>query len=267
MKSIGILGCGWLGFPLAKFLKKKNYSIKVSSTNKEKNSIFKGFKLDPYVIKIHDDKIEGNLDFFNNLEILIISFPPKIKKNNKSKFDKKINLCLKQIEKNQIKKVLFISSISVYSELTGSVNENNLIKPIKNINDQLITSEKKLINNSKFKTTILRMGGLIGPGRHPVYSLINKNKILNPEGKINLIHLDDCINIIYNLILNFPGNEIFNCVCPYHPTKKEYYTSVAINKNLKLPDFDHSRSITRIVSSKKIINYLDYNFIRKNLSI
>ena len=31
MKSIGILGCGWLGFPLAKFLKKKNYSIKVSS--------------------------------------------------------------------------------------------------------------------------------------------------------------------------------------------------------------------------------------------
>ncbi len=41
MKSIGILGCGWLGFPLAKFLKKKNYSIKVSSTNKDKNSIFK----------------------------------------------------------------------------------------------------------------------------------------------------------------------------------------------------------------------------------
>ena len=80
MKSIGILGCGWLGFPLAKFLKKKNYSIKVSSTNMDKSSIFKGFKLDPYVIKIHDDKIEGNLDFFNNLEILIISFPPKIKK-------------------------------------------------------------------------------------------------------------------------------------------------------------------------------------------
>ena len=62
------------------------------------------------------------------------------------------------------------------------------------------------------------------------------------------------INIIYNLILNFPGNEIFNCVSPYHPTKKEYYTSVAIAKNLKLPDFDHSGSITRIVSSKKIIN-------------
>ena len=52
MESIGVLGCGWLGFPLAKFLKKKKYSVKVSSTSKNKNSIFKEFKLDPFVIKI-----------------------------------------------------------------------------------------------------------------------------------------------------------------------------------------------------------------------
>ena len=174
-------------------------------------------------------------------------------------------MCLKQIQKNKIKKVLFISSISVYRQLTGEVDENTYIKPTKNLNNQLIDSEKILIGNSKFKTTILRMGGLIGPGRHPVYSLVNKKKILNPEGKINLIHLDDCINIIYNLILNFPKNEIFNCVAPFHPSKKEYYSSIALDKKLKLPDFDYSKSITRTVSSKKIVNYLHYNFTRKKL--
>ena len=36
MHKIGILGCGWLGFPLAEILIKKGFDVKGTSTSLEK---------------------------------------------------------------------------------------------------------------------------------------------------------------------------------------------------------------------------------------
>ena len=54
---IGILGCGWLGLPLAKKLIKKNFLVKGSTTSINKIDELKENDIDPYLIHIYKTKI------------------------------------------------------------------------------------------------------------------------------------------------------------------------------------------------------------------
>ena len=51
-KQISILGCGWLGLPLAKHFISKNYEVKGSTTTQEKTQMLADNKISPYLIKL-----------------------------------------------------------------------------------------------------------------------------------------------------------------------------------------------------------------------
>ena len=79
-RKISILGCGWLGFPLAKKLIENGFSIKGSTTSEEKLVVLEANKIQSYIIALHEDKIIGNTaDFLNESEVLIIDIPPKLR--------------------------------------------------------------------------------------------------------------------------------------------------------------------------------------------
>ena len=115
---------------------------------------------------------------------------------------------------------------------------------------------------------ILRFGGLIGEDRHPIKFLAGRKNIENPNAPINLIHQEDCIGIILEILRQtqndkLNGNETFNAVTPFHPSRKEYYTQKAIDLNLALPEFN-SESLTfgKTISSTKIETVLKYTFAK-----
>lgn len=55
--------------------------------------------------------------------------------------------------------------------------------------------------------------------------------------------------------------ETFNGVNPAHPSKEDYYTKRAADKNLPLPEFDKNTiSKGKIVKTVKIGEKLDYSF-------
>jgi nucleoside-diphosphate-sugar epimerase len=127
--------------------------------------------------------------------------------------------------------------------------------------------EKILQSNTHFKTTIVRFGGLIGNDRHPIYFLAGRKNIENPDAPINLIHLEDCIGIIHE-ILRYAQNDnlVLNAVAPLHPSKREYYTQKAIELQLPLPEFEEKNKVTgKIISSEKIETYLNYKFQKPSL--
>ena len=59
MKQISILGCGWLGFPLAKSLLQKGYMVSGSTTSVEKISVLENAGITPFLIELSDVTIEG----------------------------------------------------------------------------------------------------------------------------------------------------------------------------------------------------------------
>jgi nucleoside-diphosphate-sugar epimerase len=267
-KNIAILGCGWLGFPLAKTLLESNYIVNGSTTSDEKLLILAENNINSFLISLNENQVVGDIDaFLVNVNILIIDIPPKLRGIVKENFVTKIENLIPFIEKAGIEKVIFVSSTSVYSDENKIVTEEDILKPDSEAGKQLLQVENILLENKNFKTTILRFGGLIGNDRNPIKMLTGRENVENPYAVINFIHQEDCINIILRIIeINEFSNEVYNAVAPFHPTRIDYYNKKALEYNLIPPKFNHDKSsIGKIVSSEKLMTKLNYNFSRLDL--
>jgi nucleoside-diphosphate-sugar epimerase len=267
MKQISILGCGWLGLPLAKILLENNFTVNGSTTSSNKLSILENSGIQSFLISLESDSISGNIDaFLKESSTLIIDIPPKLRGNSKEDFVGKIKTLIPFIEKSAIENVLFISSTSVFGEANLIVTEETIPNPDTESGKQLLETEHILQSNSNFKTTVLRFGGLIGDDRHPVRFLAGRTNLENPEAPINLIHQDDCIGIIIAILEQNSWNETYNAVAPFHPSRKEYYTQKAFDLGLSLPEFNSDMlSVGKTISSSKIENVLGYFFLKPKL--
>ena len=267
MTKISILGCGWLGLPLAKALVNNDYLVSGSTTSIEKVAVLENAGIEPFLIVLSENKTIGNLtEFLADSEILIIDVPPKLRGSETENFVSKIKNIIPFIEKLAVQKVLFISSTSVYNDESAFVTEETIAKPATESGKQLLETEQLLQSNINFKTTILRFGGLIGADRHPVNFLAGRENIEHPEAPINLIHLDDCIGIILKIIETDCWNKTFNAVAPYHPSRKNYYIQMAVDLNLPLPKFTtDSNANGKIILSDYLETVLKYTFTQPNL--
>ena len=240
--KISILGCGWLGFPLAKKLIEIGFEVKGSTTSEKKLALLKSYKIEPFLLELSETKISDSAtEFLYNSEILIINIPPGLRKINETTAEKtfvaKIKNLIPFIEKSTLKKVIFISSTSVYADTTAIsiVTEESVLQPDTESGKQLVEVENLLRNNFNFQTTIIRFGGLIGEDRNPIHMLAGKTNIPNPDAPINLIHQQDCIGIICEILKQNCWNEAFNAVAPNHAKRKNYYTEKAKQFHLTAP--------------------------------
>lgn len=270
MTQISLLGCGWLGLPLAKSLQENGFVVKGSTTSEGKMVTLKEAGVNPFLIQVTEEEVVGEMaSFLENSSLLLIDIPPKLRGNSTENFVKKIHNLIPFIENSSVTKVLFVSSTSVYADDNSTVvtvTESTIPNPDTEGGKQLLQVEKLLQNNANFETTVLRFGGLIGDDRHPIRFLAGRKNIENPYGPINLIHQNDCIGIILQILRRAQNNlldwnQTFNGVAPFHPTRKDYYTKKATELNLPLPEFDETQpSSGKIISSEKITQLLDYSF-------
>ena len=244
--NISILGCGWLGKALAESLISGNYNVKGSTTQTEKLSNLKALGITPFLINI--ENISQRIIDFLTADVLIIAITSK----NIDAFKKLIS----SIEKSDLKKIIFISSTSVYNLDNTTVRENTKTK-----NSPLAKIEQLLLNSTSFKTTILRFGGLFGYDREPGHFFKTNKPISNPEGYINFIHRDDCISIIKNLIEQDVFGEVFNVCADSHPTRRDFYKEQFKKVGRPEPVFDEdSENNYKIVDSGKLKAMLDFEF-------
>lgn len=262
--QISIIGCGWLGLPLAAELIKNGHRIKGSTTSADKLKLLEKEGIIPFVVSISEEGIEGDItDCLKDSEVLIINIPPGLRKHPEANFVKKMELLCSYVERSGIKNIIYVSSTSVYDEHPEMplITEQSPKDNASHSAQQLIGAEDMFRTNSHFETTILRFGGLIGPERHPAKYLSGKKDLKDPEGPVNLIHQDDCIGIVKSILKNNSWNTDFNAAAPQHPSRQLYYTEACKNQNLPVPHFDHSvPSRGKIISSKKVERILNYRF-------
>jgi len=261
-KRIGVIGCGWLGFPLAISLINQGYKVNGSTTSVEKIKLLDKEGILPFLLSLHEDGIKGDIsNFLKSIELLIVNIPPKLRAGNKENYVKKIQLLHSEIKKHTIKHVIFVSSTSIYGDLEGEVTEETIPKPNTESGKQLLAAEKIFKNDSKVETTIIRFGGLIGPNRHPITMLSRRQELPNGNHPINLIHLNDCIRILTAVLQNSWWNEVFNGVYPEHPSKEKYYTTEAKKRGLQIPDYKtNNPKKGKKVLSKSLLNVKKFKF-------
>jgi len=263
-KQISIIGCGWLGFDLAKSLIKEGYQIKGSTTTEDKLIKLENANIEAYHIQLNKDGIRGNyIDFLKGSESVIINIPPGLRRNPNKNHVAEIQHLMDAITSQNIKNIIYISSTSVFKDDTNfpTYNADSVPNATSNNSKQLITIENMLKENTNFSTTIIRFGGLFNAQRHPAMYLAGRTNLSNPKAPVNLIHKEDCINIITLILKHNIWNEVFNAAHPNHPTKKGYYTSYCKKHQLDLPKFnDAEKNEGKIIESTKLEQLLTYSF-------
>ena len=248
--DVSVLGCGWLGKSLAISLIEKGFSVNGSTTSQDKIDDLKSVGISPFLVDISLDK---KIEDFLKSDILIVAIT--------SKSEDDFKRLISKVEKSQIQKVIFISSTSVYPTLNKIMTEEDQTnnKPLANI-------ERLFIQNNSFKTTIIRFAGLFGGVRNPANWFENGRKIPQPNGFINMIHREDCIAVIEEIIQQNCFGEIFNACANHHPKRKEFYTKAKLSKGFEIPEFVENEDFQwKIISSKKVQHVLDYTFIYDDL--
>jgi len=114
---------------------------------------------------------------------------------------------------------------------------------------------------SDIKTIVLRFAGLIGYDRMPGRFLSGKRDVKNGNAPVNLIHRDDCIQIIFEIIKQGVWGQILNGCSDMHPLRKDYYSEQAKLIGVDPPTFDDSDTPNfKIISNKKLKKILNYRF-------
>ena len=239
-------------------------SVKGSTTSAEKLPILKAAGIQPFQLKVTPKGIEGDPEGFLDLtEVLIVDFPPGLRKDPQLDYSGAIQELAEVIEKSGVKKVIFVSSISVYEETDAFpiYTEDTAPNASSASGKEIISAEKILLENAFFDTTVIRFGGLIGAGRHPVKYLAGRSGLANPLGPVNLIHLKDCLQVIIKVLEKDIFGEVYNAVYPLNPPREKYYTEKAREAGLELPQFDHSKPSTgKVISASKVMRELGVEF-------
>ncbi len=259
-KQISILGCGWLGLPLAKYLIAQNYNVKGSTTSNAKEQLLKDNGITPYVFSLATTPNEKlYTDFLEGSSIVIINFPPKRVPDIVTVYQEQMNRILPFIKADQ--KVIFVSSTSVYQNTNDWVTEDLKNLPEKNSGHAVLAVETMLKNTLKSNVTILRLSGLIGYDRVPGRFLANKKEVKNGKAPINVIHQDDCIGLIKAIIDNNAWGEVINGCADEHPTRELFYVLAAEKEHLTPPQFIDTEEIQfKKVSNVKSKTLLKYTY-------
>ncbi len=245
-KEISLLGCGWLGKALATELVKKGYNVNGSTTSPSKSSDLRSNGINPFIVDIEDKNLE--ISDFLKADVLVIAITSK----NLESFR---NL-IAEIEKSILGKVVFVSSTSVYPNTNDVVTEAT-----ETLNTPLTAIEQLFSSNSSLESTIIRFGGLFGYDRKPGNFFKPGKAIDNPEGFVNFIHRDDCIEIIAQVIQQNAWNETFNACSPSHPSRRAFYTNEFRKLGKTTIGFnEQSENHYKIVSSQKLMDLLNYTF-------
>jgi len=254
------MGCGWLGLPLAKAFIEGGYLVRGTTTSECKLGMLEKEGIAPFLISLSEEKIVGNISgFLADVEVLVINIPPKLRGGNTENYVKKMQLLLESVKATKTKKVIFVSSTSVYGDINAEVTEETIPKPSTESGKQLLASENLFKITPELQTTIIRFGGLIGPDRHPINMLSGRKGLNNGNHPVNLIHLNDCISIISSVIKQNWWGEIFNAVYPSHPPKKKYYSQEAVKRGLILPQYvQNFQKSSKKIASRRLIHVKKY---------
>lgn len=266
--TLAILGCGWLGLPLARRMITKGWRVNGSTTTPDKMKALREAGIKPFVIQMNDADVAGAfVPEFLNADQLVVCVPPGGRRDPRVElsYPRRMAALARRIARSPVSRVIFTSSTSVYPEINRAVVEDDAGNPPTASGRACLAAERVLGESPGFTTAIVRLGGLIGADRHPGRFLAGRTNIEGGNAPVNLIHQDDAVGAIIAL-LERPGlTGAFNACAPTHPTRREFYTREAARLGLPAPEFSRVQAPWKIVSSVRLQADLQYDFRHPDL--
>lgn len=258
--TISLLGCGWLGFPLATRLVSKGFPVKASTTSPEKIELFASKGIDPYLVQFSVQQSDDDVKKLLDAHTLIISIPPG--RRNPGGFDsyrKMVETVCRLVPDSLLKRIILISSTSVYPDTDDVVTENTSVAPDTDSGRLMVETEIAL-KKLPVVLIVLRLSGLVGPDRRPGKFFAGKTSVANGQAPVNLVHRDDVVKLIEVVLEDPASSGIYNVCAPSHPSRMDFYQLAAACEALPEPEFINEKKAWKIVNSSRIGREIDFDF-------
>jgi nucleoside-diphosphate-sugar epimerase len=252
-KKVSIYGGGWVGAPLAFKLALADFDVLVSASQVHAQAKHPHIQVVDF--RASEETSQGDWDQMNQSAIQIWSIPPRRKKNSEAYYLQIVQDWVSGLDPQKVEKIIFLSSTSVYANVSSIVDETAEINP-----STLMAQAEAIVSASPINTIILRLGGLMGGDRF-VAKYFSGKRNDGANCPVNYVHKDDVVNLIA-LTCEKIQSGIYNIVAPEHPTKQDVGMNDCEKRGMNAGYWDSSQPCLggKIVSGDKIVEELTYDF-------
>lgn len=245
-RSIGIVGCGWLGSRLAKKWADQN-RLYTTTTSLHKIEALQSHGFNPTLFNFSGGEETSakpsRWSATRMLDVLIVTAAVSSRKENSRELIENRIARLHEFIGPFEGQMFFMDSTSVYPDVLKEFKEEDL--PLEQVYPE------KLFKQLYPQLNILRLGGLMGDDRQ-----LSKYKVSDIESPVNHIHYKDIIGVIERMIERNSDSKVYNLVAPQHPSKR-----AVISKQKNEHCSDEVIAKGRLISSDLIREELEYDFL------
>jgi len=244
-----VIGCGWLGLPLAASLAAAGHEVTGTTTRPERLTEIRTCGVRPKRLLLAPGadgvvRIDGDTGISAGVDRVIVAVSPS---GDYETYPKAIAALVGEAARSEAAHLTLCSSTGVYpgTPAHALVREEDA-SPSASARARHLLAAETAVRDGPVAATIVRLAGLWGYGRHPVRSLAGRT-LDGPELPVNLLHRDDAIAAITALILPSPTTGTYSVVAEEHPPRGSFYASEARRLGLPEPTFsDAARSGKRV---------------------
>ncbi|MDG2208558.1 MAG: NAD-dependent epimerase/dehydratase family protein [Flavobacteriales bacterium] len=257
-QSVLILGGGWVGLPVAYELRKGGYHTRVTTRKSRLIETLhridmEGVAFDLESPESRHERVHQLVQIGEGCSHWLLTIPPV--RNQTQEFHLNWHQdVLAAASLSKIERLVILSSTSVYPD-EGKMKEMDArmdsISPHSGLS--LLECES-VYDGSPFSCCILRLGALIGPGRHPAERALNKGW-KTPHKRINATSQQDAISACIHGLFQNGMSGPYNVVTPDHPTYADFgKTCSCLGWPKSLGESSAKEPTGREVISEKIVS-------------
>ncbi len=282
-KHIVIVGCGDIGLRVAKIWKNQGKSVFGVVRSEENLNALRHQHIHAIAADLDDLNTLGGLNGQLSKQSLLYYFAPP---PAKGVVDTRMANFLQNLDKDALpSQLIYISTSGVYGNQGGKlINEQTPANPQVDRAKRRYHAEQQLQkwgDQNSVAITILRVGGIYGPGRLPLQRLKDQIPMLleNLSPQTNRIHADDLAQVCVAAATKKAAGEIYNVSDGTSSNMTEYFNTIADFCNLPRPplvDWDEAEKTiskgmlsylkeSRRMDNSKMINELDIELIYPSL--
>ncbi|GAB3222494.1 SDR family oxidoreductase [Hymenobacter seoulensis] len=260
LPTIAVLGCGWLGLPLALALVAAGYSVNGTTTTPGQLLTLRDAGIRPFLLRLAPTLSATDADtlqaLLHGVETLVLNVPPSRGASTPDAYPTVVRHVAAAAKQAGVRHVLLVSSTGVYPDEPRLMREPDA-QASPDATLPLLQAEAQFQGP---QNTIVRLAGLFGPGRAPGRFLAGRAGVPHGEAPVNLIHLQDCISLLVNIIEKDLWGHTLNASAATHPTRRTFYTAAATRLGLAPPTFQEETSGGKQIDSSRIRELTGYQF-------
>lgn len=260
--SIAVLGCGWLGLPLARALARAGHAVSGSTTTPGKLPALAEAGIRPHLLRLAPETTAADVaPLLTGAELLIVSVPPSRTGADRTAYAAALQPVAEALAAAEsVGRVVFVSSTGVYPDEPRLMQETDAVAAAE-ADNHLLRAEWVFGQPGRpWQATVLRLGGLMGPGRPPGRFLAGRVDVPQPGAPVNLLHLEDAVGVVRAVIEQEVWGRTLNVCAAGHPTRQQFYQAAAAQLGLPAPQFVADGRGGKEISTGQLRAALRYDF-------